>query len=82
MLPMTHVRAHDEVFEPMDEKDVQMEEMMANMASMGMGAQMMSREDMLGDTDDEDEAEEQGGGPPPGGAGLGGFGLGGSKYEF
>ena len=54
-LPATFRRLYDEAFVPLSEKDIQMEDMMAMMKSMGMGGQMMGRDQMMDQMADEDE---------------------------
>ncbi len=86
-LPLSFTRV-DQTFIPMSEKEEQMEDMMAMMKSMGMGASMMNRDDMMARMGDEDE-EEGGAGDDLetiGGTGFGDEGVGfdgsDSGYEF
>ena len=44
----SHTKREDVRFEAQSEKDIQMEELMASMKSMGMGANLYNREDMMG----------------------------------
>lgn len=57
-MPLTFQRLHDEEFVPMSEKDIQMEDMMAMMKSMGMGGQMMGRDQMMDQMMDENDDED------------------------
>lgn len=78
----------DEIFEPLSEKDLEMEKLMASMAEMGLGGQMYNADSlrgMMGGMDgdmDEDELEamysQYGGGAGGGYGGMGGDDFGGA----
>lgn len=49
----------DEVFEAQSEKDIEMERMMAQFKSMGLGANMFSKDDLGGMVDTYEDEEDR-----------------------